>query len=510
MRSRILVGLIAGGLGGLVGGLITEAIIPYNSYVHLVNGVCTADARTPAWPANLVAFCVYGLIGLLLGSVDGIVEGNPRKIMRGLFIGALAGIVFGRMISVFGDLLYGTLGGSKSAVTDPSIFAFMRQIIARAVQMGSIGLGLGIGAGISTLNPKRVWYGAIGGVLGGFLGGIIFDLVAKSLNPVQSALGTNGCYDAGGPPRMISYVLIGALTGLFIGLVEELLKQAWVKVLAGRNEGKDYILSKNMNLMGRDERCDVPLYGDMNVAVQHVAIRADGNRHVLIDGKTPVGTLVNGVRVASGGEQLLRDGDMIQVGTHRILFREKATASKFARKPVDEPKTKPGGSIVPMPSHLCEFCGSPKDPGGNCLCNPVGGAANPGAGLAALGSAPAFNAGPGYNPSPGFQPDSGFGGGMVSGGTRLIGLEGPYMGQVFPVGGPNVILGREMTCNIALTADTTISRSHARIANEGGALVLYDNGSSNGTFVNGQRVTTSVVLAPGDIVQFGASKFHLE
>jgi len=472
--------------------------------------VCTA-ITPPAWPANLVAFCVYGLIGLLLGSVDGIVEGNPRKILRGVFIGALGGIVFGRMISVFGDVLYSALGGTKSAVTDPSVFAFMRQIIARAMQMGSIGLGLGLGSAISTLNPKRVWYGALGGVIGGFLSGIIFDLVAKSMNPVQSALGTSGCYDAGGPSRMISYVLIGALTGLFIGLVEELLKQAWVKVLAGRNEGKDYILSKSMNLLGRDERCDVPLYGDMNVGVQHAAIRADGNRHVLLDGKTPAGTLVNGQRVASGGEQLLRDGDMIQVGVHRILFREKATASKFARKPVDEPKTKPGGSVVPMPSHLCEFCGAPKDPSGNCLCNLAGGGAtaNPGSALPPLGSAlPPLGTSPSYNPAPGFG--SPMPGGMASGGTRLVGMEGPYTGQIFPVGGPSVSLGREMTCDIALTADTTISRNHARIANEGGALVVYDNGSSNGTFVNGQRVMAPVALAPGDIVQFGSSKFQLE
>jgi hypothetical protein len=199
------------------------------------------------------------------------------------------------------------------------------------------------------------------------------------------------------------------------------------------------------------------------------------------------------------------------VGTHRILFREKATASRFARKPVDEPKTKPGGSVVPMPSHLCEFCGAPKDPSGNCLCNLAGGGttANSGAPLPPLGSAlPPLGAPPAFNPAPSFG--SPMPGSMASGGTRLVGMEGPYTGQIFPVGGPSVMLGREMTCDIALTADSTISRNHARIANEGGTLVVYDNGSSNGTFVNGQRVMAPVALAPGDIVQFGSSKFQLE
>ena len=50
------------------------------------------------------------------------------------------------------------------------------------------------------------------------------------------------------------------------------LKQAWVKVLAGKNEGKDFILSRPMNILGRDERCDVPLYGDMNVAPQQKTV----------------------------------------------------------------------------------------------------------------------------------------------------------------------------------------------------------------------------------------------
>jgi pSer/pThr/pTyr-binding forkhead associated (FHA) protein len=57
--------------------------------------------------------------------------------------------------------------------------------------------------------------------------------------------------------------------------------------------------------------------------------------------------------------------------------------------------------------------------------------------------------------------------------------------------------------------DNTVSRRHAQIAEEGGQHVLYDNGSSNGTFVNNVRVSVQA-LAPGDVVQFGASKFRYE
>jgi pSer/pThr/pTyr-binding forkhead associated (FHA) protein len=81
---------------------------------------------------------------------------------------------------------------------------------------------------------------------------------------------------------------------------------------------------------------------------------------------------------------------------------------------------------------------------------------------------------------------------------------------VFGLSTAATTVGREMGCDIVLGADPTVSRLHARIAREGVGFVLYDNGSSNGTFVNGQRVRAPVPLAPGDAVQFGATRFHFE
>ena len=92
---------------------------------------------------------------------------------------------------------------------------------------------------------------------------------------------------------------------------------------------------------------------------------------------------------------------------------------------------------------------------------------------------------------------------------RLVGMEGPYTGQVFLLTNTTNIIGREPDKDIVLSADTTTSRNHARIVNEGGDFVVYDNGSANGTFVNSLRISMQV-LAPGDIVQFGASKFRFE
>ncbi len=517
MRSRILVGLIAGSIGGFLGWFVQERLIDYNSLLVMQDGVCREVGNTPAaaQAAFISILSVCGCIGIFLGAVDGIVDQNPRKLAIGMGIGVMAAIVIGTIGNNLGGIAYNALGGHHRTIDNPSVFSYTLQILARAAQVGLWGLGIGTGVAISTLNPKRILYGAIGGFLGGTITGFIFDIVSSSTLPVQSALGARGCIDVGGIGRAICFTGIGALTGFFIGLVEELLKQAWVKVLAGRNEGKDFILYKAMNLLGRDERCDVPLFGDSSVGVQHAAIRADGRRHFLLAADTPSGTLVNGQRVAPQSEQMLHDGDMIQIGSHRILFHEKATATRLTQPNADAMALKKAGSSsVPIPSHLCSFCGAPKDASGNCRCS-LGAGGGPGAmpAFPPMGSAApsGFAEEPvGYNATATMA--GGFGApiGMAAAVGRLVGVDGPYAGQVFALQGSNMEVGREVGKDISLAADITVSRGHARLAQENGAVIVMDLGSSNGTFVNGQRLATPMEIVPGDIVQFGSSKFRYE
>jgi pSer/pThr/pTyr-binding forkhead associated (FHA) protein len=101
---------------------------------------------------------------------------------------------------------------------------------------------------------------------------------------------------------------------------------------------------------------------------------------------------------------------------------------------------------------------------------------------------------------------------LPSSGSRLVGLDGPYAAQVFALDMASVTLltiGRSPENAVSLSADSAVSRMHAHIVAEGGAHVVYDDGSSNGTFVNNVRIGTQA-LAPGDIVQFGSSRFRYE
>jgi hypothetical protein len=67
-------------------------------------------------------------------------------------------------------------------------------------------------------------------------------------------------------------------------------------------------------------------------------------------------------------------------------------------------------------------------------------------------------------------------------------------------------IGRAMACDFTL-ADLSVSRWHARLYREDDHWLLSDLGSTNGTRLNGWRVTTSVPVKPGDQVSFGSISF---
>jgi Inner membrane component of T3SS, cytoplasmic domain len=67
-------------------------------------------------------------------------------------------------------------------------------------------------------------------------------------------------------------------------------------------------------------------------------------------------------------------------------------------------------------------------------------------------------------------------------------------------------IGRAMACDFTL-ADLSVSRWHARLYREDDQWLLSDLGSTNGTRLNGWRVTTAVPVKPGDHVSFGSLSF---
>jgi predicted component of type VI protein secretion system len=85
---------------------------------------------------------------------------------------------------------------------------------------------------------------------------------------------------------------------------------------------------------------------------------------------------------------------------------------------------------------------------------------------------------------------------------QLIMRSGPTPGAAFTLEGDQINIGRDSANEIVIN-DAEISRRHARLTFQGGKYVLEDLGSTNGTFVNGQRLAGPRVLKAGEVVSFG-------
>ncbi|MDP1821955.1 MAG: FHA domain-containing protein [Archangium sp.] len=87
-------------------------------------------------------------------------------------------------------------------------------------------------------------------------------------------------------------------------------------------------------------------------------------------------------------------------------------------------------------------------------------------------------------------------------------ISGKYQGGEFPLkGDKQLIIGRSSELDIVLVEDM-VSRKHAKITLAGGKITIEDLGSTNGTFVNGEKVKTSR-LKEGDRILVGTSILKL-
>ena len=87
--------------------------------------------------------------------------------------------------------------------------------------------------------------------------------------------------------------------------------------------------------------------------------------------------------------------------------------------------------------------------------------------------------------------------------------EGPLRGRVLVIDADEQVLGRREGSDLQL-ADPHVSRAHAVIRRQSGAVWLEDLGSTGGTFVNGEPVTGSQALRHGDVVRFGTVETRFE
>jgi pSer/pThr/pTyr-binding forkhead associated (FHA) protein len=92
--------------------------------------------------------------------------------------------------------------------------------------------------------------------------------------------------------------------------------------------------------------------------------------------------------------------------------------------------------------------------------------------------------------------------------TRLVITSGQKAGAEFPLGRDEITIGRSSDSAIIIRDDYT-STHHARLMLWNGRWMIQDLDSTNGTFLNGSRVTVPTPIPLGATVKVGATTFEL-
>jgi len=425
------------------------------------------------------AGAVGGLVGFLLGEVGNLFtkDGNSlgELILDSAIWAALLGTGIGMVVLCFDNwqslrgrwnrdlwaalplfAIFSFLGGAAGQVA----YSFVQNSLTRGLGWALMGAGVGVGIGLLRRDNVQAQRGAMGGAIGGFIGGFLFDLLAVVF--------TGGDGDVS---RAVGLIIMGAMIALLMRVVQDALKSAWLLgISTGPYEGKEYPLNTARVTVGQSELNDIALYREASAPPQLGAF-VFRNDTWWWEG-TPVA--VNGLFQAQAA---LQPGDTIQLGATQFRYQ-----SRSAKAP----------AMAPAP-----YAGAAEGyPGGYEMAAP------PPAYLPPAATPPPTVLEPMPLPQ---QP-------MATVASMAWSLKNPATGSAHGLPAPpaQVRLGRASGNGIVLS-DASVSSNHAQFEVGSNSLTITDLGSTNGTLVNGGRITPNqpVPLRDGDRLVFGTVEFRV-
>lgn len=206
------------------------------------------------------------------------------------------------------------------------------------------------------------------------------------------------------------------------------------------------LLTQRLTLIGREMDNDLVL-DDERISRRHAELRWDHGRVELADYGSLNGTLVN--EQAVRGRLLLQADDIVQLGKRRY---------RFALRPA-EPV-----AASDQRQELLETRKTSRISDAAALERPA---------------------------------------------LRLVALQGPSVGISWPLSAAALTIGRDTASNIVL-ADNSTSRVHAQVTRQPAGYFIADLESSNGVWLNGQRLTGPAQIVAGDVIMVGDSLLRCE
>jgi len=317
-KTVLMKGLLWGFIGSIVGWAIHELVGIDDTTVmnwfgyHNASDMANLDFATAmAVVSNakrvsssiFSAFIAVGL-GAFFGLGEGIYYGSKEKALKYFGIGAGVSVVCGFISGYIAQWLYASMMTNVTSEVAASL--------VRGIGWAIMGAGVGVAVGLIKPEKKRILFCGIGGLGGGFIGGFLFNYVGNIF--------ITGADDTGIVSRAIGVAVMGLLIGLGIGLLEQFAKSAWLKVVRGEFEGKEYLVFAGTTSIGNNGKNTIVLFKDRLVGPHHCDITLEGNRYVLTDKGTPMGTVVNGQRIT---KHILKRGDAISIGNSVLVFHTK-------------------------------------------------------------------------------------------------------------------------------------------------------------------------------------------
>lgn len=293
------------------------------SFIRLVyySALAGGWAALFGWLLAEVLFFQSGTLGGLpqvaaVGTIVGAAIGLGLSIVAGAANGQLSQMVLRAVPGMVG----GGLGGALGSIAGQLLFDIS---LPRALGWMIVGIGIGMVEGIYDRSMSKLRNGLIGGAAGGLIGGFLFD-------PIQHAI----AHGSGMTSRAVAFVILGMMIGALVGLVQVVLKDAWLTVLDGYRAGRQLILSRPVTALGRGDHLQLAFLGPMNADLEseHVrVVRQANGSYIVEDNHSKLGTRLNNQPLTHATP--LHNGDVIKFGTNFVRFNERK------RQQGDEPVT---------------------------------------------------------------------------------------------------------------------------------------------------------------------------
>lgn len=233
-------------------------------------------------------------------------------------------------------------------------------------------------------------------------------------------------------------------------------------------DGREYAVAGASLVFGREAGCDVVVTGK-DVSRRHAEIVTTPKGYMVVDSSTN-GTYVNDEKIE--GQRLLLRADVIKIGDEQFRFYADAAPAQTPPSPSAGPAASPPQAAPPT---------QPPSGAGHRLQNTSFGMAAAPRPSATAPSVPA---------------------GSPQAMGNFLFRTGPLKGQRYQIRTPVLNIGRA-DYNDLVIADGSVSTSHAKLQRREGVWVLVDLESTNGTFVDGEKVSGETPIAPGAMVRFG-------